>query len=149
MPVTESLKRLNFLVEIIPPLLDQISEQDFDFKPQPLKWSKKEILGHLVDSAANNQQRFIRIQYENEPLIFYDQDKWNTLNGHADIPKKRLIEFWKIYNRHMIHIAERIPEESLHRKGTSKDGVPRTLAWYIQDYVVHMEHHLRQMVEYF
>ena len=148
MPITESLKRLNYLIEIIPPLLDQISDQDFDFKPQPLKWSKKQILGHLVDSAANNQQRFIRIQYENEPIIFYDQDKWNLHNHHQELSRKHLIEFWAIYNTHLIQLASRIPAANLERKGIGKDGIARTLLWYIEDYVVHMEHHLRQIVEY-
>jgi hypothetical protein len=142
------MQRLKELIQVIPPLLRKIPESEFSYKPAPNKWSKKEILGHLIDSAANNQQRFIRIQYEREPVIFYDQDQWNVLNYHQDVDAKHLIEFWTIYNKHLIQLASKISNENLDRKGVGKDGQPKTLGWYIEDYVIHMEHHLRQIVEY-
>ncbi len=148
MSILKSLQRLEELIRIIPPLLSEIPGEEFDRKPQPNKWSKKEILGHLIDSAANNHQRFIRIQYEKEPVIFYDQDKWNSLNHHQDLDRKHLLEFWINYNRHLVQLASKISNENLERRGVGKDGQPKTLAWYIEDYVEHMEHHLRQMVEY-
>ena len=148
MNTATSLERLAYLLEIIPPLLLKTDEKDFQKKPAPNKWSKKEILGHLVDSAANNHQRFIRIQYENEPVIFYDQDKWNLLNHHQDLEKKQLVEFWRIYNTHLMHVASRITDENLERKGIGNDGSPKTLAYYIEDYIVHLEHHLRQIISY-
>ena len=67
--ITESIKRLQYLCEEIPVLLSIIPEQDFTHKSAPEKWSKKEILGHLIDSATNNHQRFIRAQFENVPSI--------------------------------------------------------------------------------
>lgn len=63
--------------EIIPPLLTAIGEPAFSTKPAPEKWSKKEIIGHLIDSATNNHQRFVRAQFEPTPQIYYDQNKWN------------------------------------------------------------------------
>src|SRR6185436_12071230 len=54
----------------------QFSEEEWAAKPDPKKWSKKEILGHLVDSAQNNIRRFIVGQYENNPQIVYNQDQW-------------------------------------------------------------------------
>src|SRR5262245_30065220 len=117
MATKNSLERLLYLVEIIPGLIDRIPDEEFNRKPAPGKWSKKEILGHLVDSAANNQQRFIRIQYEKEPVIFYDQDKWNLYNHHQDVSKEHLIEFWKIYNAHLHQLASKISLENLERKG--------------------------------
>lgn len=65
------LKRLEYLCATVPGIISTIAETEFCFKPLPEKWSKKQILGHLIDSAANNHQRFIRIQYEQEPVIFY------------------------------------------------------------------------------
>jgi hypothetical protein len=70
--ITQSLHRLHYLCRIIPPLLLVIDEQTFSHKPAPGKWSKKEIPGHLVDSANNNHQRFLRAQFEDVPAIFYD-----------------------------------------------------------------------------
>ena len=145
MSVANSLKRLEELVKTIPHRLREIPETEFIRKPAANKWSKKEILGHLIDSAANNHQRFVRIQYENEPVIFYDQDQWNLLNHHQDLDREHLVEFWIIYNKHLVQLASKIPEAILLRKGIGKDGQARTLGWYIQDYVVHMEHHLKQL----
>ena len=148
MSILKSLQRLEELVLIIPPLLSEIPEKEFNHKPQPHKWSKKQILGHLIDSAANNHQRFVRIQCEKEPVIFYDQDKWNLLNHHQDLDRKHLVEFWTVYNKHLLQLAAGIANENLELQGIGKDGQPKTLGWYIEDYVVHMEHHLRQMVQY-
>ena len=145
MSIAYSLKRLEQLTQEIPIWLLNIPESEFERKPAPHKWSKKQILGHLIDSAANNHQRFIRIQYENEPVIFYDQDQWNLLNHHQDADRKNLVDFWIMYNKHLVQLASRIPEERLQRKGRGKDGEAKTLGWYIQDYVVHMEHHLKQL----
>ena len=148
MATKNSLERLLYLVEIIPTLIDRLPEEEFNRKPAPGKWSKKEILGHLVDSAANNHQRFIRIQYEDEPVIYYDQDKWNFYNHHQDLSKEHLLQFWKIYNTHLHQLASKISPGNFERRGRGKDGTAKTLAWYIEDYVVHLEHHLKQIVEY-
>ncbi len=68
----QSIKRLQFLCEKIPPLLTELDEQTFSFKATSEKWSKKEIIGHLIDSATNNHQRFVRGQFEETPKIIYD-----------------------------------------------------------------------------
>lgn len=70
-----SVQRLQYLIDIIPEKLAGINEREFGLKPAVTKWSKKEMLGHLIDSATNNHQRFIRVQYENAPVIVYDQVK--------------------------------------------------------------------------
>jgi hypothetical protein len=73
--ITHSINRLQDLLDVVPAKLSRIKDTDFVYKPAPDKWSKKEILGHLIDSAANNHQRFIRAQYENIPTIVYDPNK--------------------------------------------------------------------------
>ena len=143
-----SLQRLQYLCEMIPTLLAGIPEEDFSFKPKPEKWSKKEILGHLIDSATNNHQRFIRAQYEEVPTIFYDQNKWNELSHYNEKNSEQLVRFWTVYNQHLLHIIQNIPEESLSRQCNSGDGTPMTLEWLIDDYVKHLEHHLHQIVVY-
>lgn len=143
----ESIERLQYLCDTIPPLLNTISDSDFSNKPAPGKWSKKETLGHLLDSAANNHQRFIRIQFENEPTIGYDQNNWNLYHHYNKLDKQHLINFWEIYNRHLLEIIKRIPEHNLSLTSISHDEKV-TLGYLIDDYVVHMEHHLRQIVNY-
>jgi hypothetical protein len=146
--ITESATRLEYLCNTIPALISAIREKDFSYKPTPEKWSKKEILGHLVDSAANNHQRFIRTQYENVPTIFYDQNKWNSLSHYQELDSKHIINFWALYNRHLLEIIKRIPQERLHLKCNSGDDSHHTLEWLINDYVRHLEHHLHQIVDY-
>ena len=70
-----AIKRLEFLCVIIPPLLNEMGEPAFSLKPAANKWSPKEIIGHLIDSATNNHQRFVRVQFEDTPAIVYDQGK--------------------------------------------------------------------------
>lgn len=146
--VQQASERLAFLVQTIPDLLEKIPEIDFSSKPSSSQWSKKEILGHLIDSATNNHQRFIRIQYENEPIIFYDQNKWNELSSYQNLGIAHLIQFWKNYNQHLIEIIKVISDNELQRRGAGGDGQKLPLHFYITDYVVHLEHHLKQLVTY-
>lgn len=148
MSITGSIERLEYLLEIIPAKLSAMEDSLFSEKPDLTKWSKKEILGHLIDSAANNHQRFIRIQYENKPLIFYDQNKWVEFSGYQTYKKTQLILFWTTYNAHLLHIGKQLPPASLLKYGTGFDGKSNDLGWYFTDYVTHLEHHLRQIVEY-
>lgn len=142
------LHRLDTLIKTIPPLLGNITEAEFSLKPAPDKWSKKEILGHLIDSAANNHQRFIRGQYENVPTISYDQNQWNELHRYNETDTAHLIAFWALYNKHLLEILKHIPDENLLRECRSADGNTYTLQFLMEDYVAHLEHHLQQIVSY-
>jgi hypothetical protein len=138
-------EKLNKLCRIIPPMLEELREEDFTLQPWLGKWSKKQILGHLIDSAANNHQRFVRIQYENEPVIFYEQDQWVHLQQYNAADTKDLIQLWKVYNLHLVHVIKNISSEHLDKKGITRSGQKYSLAWYINDYVNHLEHHLKQI----
>jgi hypothetical protein len=143
-----AIDRLHYLLDIIPPLLRQIPVETFGHKPAAEKWSKKEILGHLIDSATNNHQRFVRGQFENEPFITYDQNNWNTHSRYADMDGEHVISFWVAYNKHLLEVIKRIPAAAFERKCITNEAAPVTLAWLIDDYVKHMEHHLKQLVAY-
>ena len=143
-----SIQRLQYLCATIPPLLSKIKEDDFSSKPSSDKWSKKEILGHLIDSAANNHQRFIRVQFEQVPTISYDQNNWNSCTRYNHMDSKHLISFWVAYNRHLVELIRLIPKDNLKRECNIGRETPVTLQWLIDDYVRHVEHHLKQIVEY-
>lgn len=145
---SQTIKRLEYLCNIIPSLLNGIDDNSFSTKPSPEKWSKKEILGHLIDSATNNHQRFIRGQFEDSPTIWYEQNKWNEHSHYQQMDKQMIIELWTIYNKYLATIIKFIPEENLLRTCTMKDGSKLTLEFLIDDYVQHLEHHLKQVVEY-
>lgn len=143
--INTSIDRLRYLCDYVPARLREISEVEFAARPHPDKWSKKGILGHLIDSAANNHHRFVRVQFEDTPTIWYDQDNWVRLSRYDEWPADQLISFWASYNRHLGQLVERIPEASLSRHCRMKDGSTVTLEFLITDYVVHLEHHLHQL----
>ena len=146
--IEKSIARLQFLCERIPALLSALDEQALSFKPGPEKWSKKEIIGHLIDSATNNHQRFVRGQFEEVPVIHYDQNKWNENSYHQQIDSDQLISFWTIYNKQLVEIMKRIPKNKLNNKINTGEENSLTLEFLIDDYVVHLEHHLRQIIDY-
>lgn len=143
-----TIDKFNYLLTIIPAKLAALSEAEMTKRPAPDKWSKKEILGHLIDSATNNHQRFIRIQFQDTPYIVYDQNQWVDCNGYQYLNTKHIIGFWELYNRHLLYVIQHIPEDRLQRTCLTNTDTPVTLGWLIDDYVVHMEHHLHQLVSY-
>lgn len=128
------------------PLLKAIDDDTFGLKVSPEKWSKKEILGHLLDSATNNHQRFIRVQFEDSPALWYEQNQWVTLNKYQDYDKVKLISLWEQYNRHLLHVISHIPCIHLNQTCQMKDGSHVTLEFLVVDYLDHMKHHLRQIL---
>jgi hypothetical protein len=145
--VTQSIQRLEHLCNTIPQLLSKIPSHAFQKKPAPDKWSKQEELGHLIDSATNNHQRFIRVQFEDNPFIKYSQDDWVNYSHYNELNMEDLIELWRRYNLHLAEIWKRIPEDKFSRT-CQTGGEPVTLQFLVDDYVVHQEHHLRHIVEY-
>jgi transcriptional regulator len=145
--IEKALNRLEYIINLTPKMLTEISEESMSTKPSPTKWSKKEIIGHLIDSATNNHQRFVRGQFENIPEISYDQNNWNEFSFYNQIESKQIISFWTIYNKQIIEIVKRIPKENLEKQIKIGNNI-LTLEFLIIDYVEHLEHHLKQIIEY-
>jgi DinB superfamily len=145
--ITNAIDRLEYLCNTIPALLTNIDDHSFNEKVKPEKWSKKEIIGHLIDSATNNHQRFVRVQFEDNPNIVYDQNKWKSYNFYQQIDRQQIVNFWVVYNRQLLELIRRFPNENLQRECLVSENV-LTLDFLINDYVEHLEHHLRQVVSY-
>ena len=122
------------------------SVKDWDYRTAPGKWSKKQILGHLIDSAANNHQRFVRIQYEDTPLITYDQNQWAALQKCDDVPVDVLINLWSNYNQLLSHVISIIHADALNKKCNIGKEEHVTLDFIITDYLKHLNHHLGQII---
>jgi hypothetical protein len=146
--IKESISRLQFLIDTIPSLLTEMEEIEFSEKQNLEKWSKKEILGHLIDSATNNHQRFVRCQFENIPKIVYDQNNWNKFNFYQQIDKNQIILFWTIYNKQLVQLINNIPNENLVKECKTGDDKNYTIEYLIIDYVEHLEYHLQQIIAY-
>jgi hypothetical protein len=146
--IQKAIQRLEFLLSIIPDHLENIDSTNFSHKPSPENWSKKEILGHLIDSAANNHHRFVRVQAEDSPTIWYDQNKWVQGGHYSEMDKSQLISFWRSYNMHLAVLMKLIPANTLNRTCMMKNGDKVTLEFLMIDYVEHLEHHLMQITDY-
>lgn len=145
--IEEAISRLNYIIDKVPSILTEIGEENMSAKPLPNNWSKKEIMGHLIDSATNNHQRFVRAQFESIPEIRYDQNKWNEYSFHQQIDSEQIIVFWTIYNKQLIEIIKRIPTDNLKKQIRVGENL-LTLEFLITDYVEHLEHHLKQVIDY-
>ena len=109
------------------------------------KWSRKQILGHLMDSAANNHQRVVRAQY-GSPLVFgYDQVAWVEANAYDRRAWPELVQLWVALNRHFAAAVEAVPAANLNRPCAAGEEEPKPLEWWIRDYLRHMKHHLEQI----
>ncbi|MBI1765607.1 MAG: DinB family protein [Acidobacteria bacterium] len=127
--------------------LVQISEDDSAVKPASDKWSPKEIIGHLIDSASNNHQRFVRGQfYDDLELPGYEQERWVVVQGYQQTAWAELLLFWKCYNEHLARVTALMPAENLARTVRIGGGEPVTLGFLVEDYVRHLQMHLRQIL---
>ena len=144
--VKDVARDLVAMVDATADRLAKLDEATARGRPAPGKWSIQEILGHLVDSAVNNHQRFVRAQ-QVDSLTFpkYEQDAWVSLQGYNETPWGELIELWRLANRHLAHVIRRIPDEQLGTMCHIEPYDPMTLEFLIEDYLVHMQHHLRQI----
>jgi uncharacterized damage-inducible protein DinB len=139
-------------VESARPWLQALDEDCTAQRPGAGKWSPREILGHLIDSAANNHQRFVRARWQPD-LVFagYDQNAWVDAQQYHDAPWLELVTLWASYNRHLARVMAAAPASlrqaahTHHSFSAVPAGEPATLQHFMDDYVQHLEHHLRQI----
>ena len=130
--VTEELQRI---VAEYTTKISSLPEKEFAAKPLPNKWSKREVLGHLIDSAQNNLRRFICGQYETSPPhIIYEQDFWVSANAYGQAKSEDVLNTMPVGNYDNACNTGHTTEQ-LH-----------SIEWLAEDYVKHMKHHLNQII---
>jgi len=139
--------RLAGLLSEAAPKLQAVGEEDASRRTAPGHWSKKEILGHLIDSAGNNHQRFVRAQFSGS-LEFpgYEQDAWVRVQAYQTESWQDLVALWLRLNDHLVHVIEAMPAASLEHECIIGGRAPVKLSALIEDYANHLEHHIRQIV---
>lgn len=147
MDLQTAILHLEKHIQEVPERLQQFAAEVLLQKPAPGKWSKQEILGHLIDSAINNLKRFADTQYSPQPytVIRYNQDELVIINCYQQLPLAHLLQLWSILNKQILHVLSNIPPEKLTYDIITPAGELHTLEWLAIDYVEHMEHHLKQI----
>ncbi|NMH29015.1 DinB family protein [Flavobacterium silvaticum] len=142
--VTEEIARIQ---KEMTSLVMHIPEEIFSAKPNPSKWSKKEILGHLIDSAQHNLVRFTEAQYLPEPYLHrpYNQDALVLINNYQQADSEDLLVLWLGLNTRISYIIESASEAVLERKVILPDGSQANLEFLMTDYVKHLQSHLNQI----
>ena len=151
-----ALDLLNTIDTTTPRLL-AADDETASKRPAAGQWSAKEIIGHLIDSASNNHQRFVRAQFQDD-LIFpgYGQDQWVAVQRYQDEPWADVVALWSSFNRHLARYMAVVPED-VRLKPHARHNLdalaskaipptePATLDYFMSDYVWHLHHHLQQI----
>jgi hypothetical protein len=156
--VSETAKRLRDAVEAAMPKLLAIDDARAAEAIAPGKWSRKETLGHLIDSASNNHGRFVRAALSDQLVAHgYEQERWVELQSYKSAPWASLVALWREFNLHIARVIEAMPDDARSRSRTAHNldeigwnAVPKsepvTLDYFMDDYVGHLEHHLQQIL---
>ena len=154
LPYTLELRRL---VDDYTARLEEVDDGAIHRRPAPGKWSVAEVIGHLVDSASHNHQRFVRGPRQ-DALVFdgYAQDDWVAVQRYQDADFGELLNLWRGYNLHLARLMELTPAAEREKPYIRHNfdqvafrpmpaGSPATLDWFMADYVEHLKHHLQQI----
>ena len=146
-----AMQQLERYIETFPIKLKQFSSEELLKRPALDKWSKQEILGHLIDSAVNNLKRFTEIQFLPQPytVISYRQNELVIVNDYQNLPLQHLLDLYQALNRQIVFVVRSISAEKLDWPVDPQyeNKELRTLSWIICDYVAHMEHHFQQIFQ--
>ena len=144
-----AMQKLGSLINNVQEKYRSFSAGELMYKPAFNKWSKQEILGHLIDSAINNLKRFTEIQFLSLPYIVqsYQQENLVLVNNYQHLPLAHLLDLWAALNKQIIYVVENIPAEKFSYPVNPQydNNETKNLRWIICDYVAHMEHHMRQV----
>ncbi|ANA78536.1 hypothetical protein PVOR_23904 [Paenibacillus vortex V453] len=144
----ESILKLDELIADMTEIVTATSEMEFNLKLSPDKWSKKEILGHLCDSAVHNHVRFVKILLSEYPIAIqgYAQNDWVQVHDYQNqYDPSEVLSLWQHLNRMILRVMRAAETSDFQKKCVLPDKTEVTLEWLFNDYVDHLIHHLEQI----
>jgi len=128
--------------------LRSLGDEAIEARPTPDDWSVKEIIGHLVDSASNNHQRFVRLQVADD-LVFpdysQDNDAWVSIQSYQEAHWNDLLDLWRYFNLHLARIIRTVNEDCIDHKWVVDKHTPIALGELMIDYLRHLKDHLQHI----
>jgi len=146
---TVAMQQLTVLLSHVKKQYESYAADELVQYPAPGKWSRQQVLGHLIDSAINNLKRFTDAQILEQPylVIGYKQNELMAVNNYQGLPLQHLLGLWQSLNQQIIFVVQNIPDDKLRYAVQPQydKTATKTLEWLICDYVAHMQHHLRNL----
>ncbi|MBB1137893.1 hypothetical protein [Myroides sp. WP-1] len=137
------IQEFETLIEQFPLAILALSPTEMESKTTPDKWSKKEIVGHLIDSAVTNYLRFIKAQFQENPQLFYEQVEYCQSANYQETELIQLVELWSALNKQLLFLFQIILQKNVQNRVCNN----QTLAYLMEDYVKHFKHHQKQIFE--
>ncbi len=150
MTYPEIIAELEQLLASVPARIGTYTAEELNSKPDPARWSRQEILGHLVDSALHNWQRFAKVQFAPQPFVYepYSQDHLVRVNRYQQLPAAEIVALWEGLNRQLVRVLAAVPADKLTLVAVhAGSGQKYSLAELAEDYVAHLKHHLQQIFQ--
>jgi hypothetical protein len=145
--MNERAERLARLIATVPPRLVGLPDSQVSQKPQAGRWSRKEILGHLIDSAANHHQRLVRAAITTGTQFpSYEQERWVATQAYGTEPWPDVVNLWLLLNRHLVHVFRNLPEDAWEHECRIGEGAPMPVSAIVDGYLEHLENHLQQIL---
>jgi hypothetical protein len=146
-PLEAAIAEFRQILDAVPDKLSRISDADANGSSGIGQWSRKQILGHLIDSASNNHQRFVRGQLQEDlSSPGYAQEAWVSTQHYQERQWADLVAFWAAYNKHLLHLMASVPEDRRRHLCRIGGADPVTLEFVMEDYVRHLKHHMQQVL---
>jgi hypothetical protein len=144
--MNEIADTLTAIVAHVHTQLEGLRDDETSAPLKPGGWSRKQVLGHLIDSACNNHQRFVRLLlYDSVEFPGYEQARWVEAQAYQQRPWSELLWLWTTYNEHIAHIIAATPARALSHRCQIDGSEPVTLQFLMRDYVRHLQHHIRTL----
>jgi len=133
------------------PILSALPANTISMKRNSQNRTIKQILGHLIDSASNNNHRIVHLHYRENPMSFPNyategnNDRWIAIQNYQEEDWQNLIHLWKYMNLHLVHVIRQARSEKLDNEWVASPDRRISLRSMVSDYLHHLDLHLNEI----